>query len=72
MYPAVPRPITVDPSCVAKQVVDTKLAKLAVETKLARFAVLTCPARLAVETRDPQIIVDKYPAVPRPITVDPS
>jgi hypothetical protein len=59
-YPAEPRPITVEPSWVAKYDVlikltrfalETKLAKLAVETKLAKLAVETKLAKLAVETR---------------------
>ena len=56
-YPAVPRPITVDVSCVSKKLVLIKFA---------RFAVLTNPpGRMAVP-----LAVDKYPTVPRPITVD--
>ena len=39
----------------------TKVAKLAVETILARFA---------VDTTEVHTIVERYPAVPRPITVD--
>ena len=31
-YPAVPRPITVEPSCVARYEVLTKVARLAVDT----------------------------------------
>jgi len=118
-YPAVPKPITVEPSCVwrydvdirlaklavetrftrfavdirlAKLAVETRLAKLAVETRLAKlavemrftkFAVDTSVARLAVETKfarfavetnpyPPTLVIaeDKYPTVPRPITVD--
>ena len=66
--------------CPAKLAVETMFAKLAVETKFARFAVLTCPAKLAVETRlarfavltnPPKLgILERYPAVPRPITVE--
>ena len=42
---------------------DTKLVRFAVETKLVRFAVLTYPPR--------GVIVEIYPAVPRPMTVEP-
>ena len=61
--------------------VDTKFAKLAVDTKLARFAVDTKFAKLAVDTKlarlcvltiGPKLIVERYPVVPRPITVEPS
>jgi hypothetical protein len=66
-YPAVPKPITVEPSCVAKYEVDTKVAKFAVDTKFAKFAVDTKPpGRIAA------VALDKYPAVPNPITVEPS
>ena len=84
-YPAVPNPITVEPSCVAKYEVDTKVAKLAVETRFAKLAVETRFAKLAVETRFAKLAVDTkfaklavlinpvvleiYPAVPKPITV---
>ena len=54
-YPAVPKPITVEPSCVARYVVDTKVAK---------FAVLINPGGNVVTA------VEIYPAVPKPITVD--
>ena len=37
------------------------MAKLAVDTKFAKFAVLTSKVKT---------IVERYPAVPRPITVD--
>ena len=47
-YPAVPRPITVEPSCVWRYEVETRVAKLAVDTKLARFAVETKLARFAI------------------------
>ena len=47
-YPVVPRPITVEPSCVAKKVVETKLAKLAVETRFAKLAVDTKPPILGI------------------------
>lgn len=53
--------------------VETKLTKLAVETKLARFAVEIKLVRLAVETKPypPRFVIaaDKYPTVPKPITV---
>jgi hypothetical protein len=62
IYPAEPRPITVDVSCEAKCVVDTRFAKFAVETKDVRFAVETKPPIAGS--------VDKYPALPKPITVD--
>ena len=52
-----------------KLAVDTKLVKLAVETRLAKFAVETRFVRFAVLI-NPFITEDKYPAVPRPITVD--
>jgi hypothetical protein len=39
---------------VAKLAVDTKLAKLAVDTRFPRFAAMT---------------LDKYPVVPKPMTV---
>jgi hypothetical protein len=48
------------------------LAKLAVDTKLAKFAVDTKLAKLAVDTRFPRftaVTLDKYPTVPKPITV---
>ena len=55
-YPAVPRPIIVDVSCVSKKLVLIKFA---------RFAVLTNPSgRTAVP-----VALDKYPTVPKPITV---
>ena len=70
-YPAVPKPITVEPSCVARYEVLTKFARLAVEIWPARFAVDTKFARLAVETRPPILgILDRYPTVPRPMTVE--
>ena len=47
--------------------VDTKFAKFAVDTKFAKFAVDTKPpGRIAA------VALDKYPAVPNPITVEPS
>ena len=46
------------------------MARFAVDTKLARFAVLIYPAKLAVETTEFQTIVERYPVVPKPITVD--
>ena len=45
------------------------MVKLAVLTKLAKFAVETRLVKLAVETTEPNKILDKYPVVPRPITV---
>ena len=52
---------------------DTKVAKFAVETRFARLAVETRFARFAVETRPPgsavAVALDKYPTVPKPITV---
>ena len=50
----------------------TKFVKLAVDTKLARLAVETKLAKLAVETKFPRftaVTLDRYPTVPRPITV---
>ena len=49
---------------------EIREAKLAVETKFTRFAVETKFTKLAVETIEPKNIVERYPAVPRPITVD--
>ena len=53
--------------------VETKFARLAVDTKFAKFAVETKFTRLAVLTRPLgstlAIALDKYPAVPKPITV---
>ena len=66
-YPAVPNPITVEPSCVAKYEVDTKVAKLAVETRFAKLAVETRFAKLAVLINP--VVLEIYPAVPKPITV---
>ena len=57
-YPTVPKPITVEPSCVARYVVDTKVARLAVEIRLARFAVDTRFARFAVDTRFARFAVE--------------
>ena len=77
-YPAVPNPITVEPSCVAKYEVDTKVAKFAVDTRFAKLAVDTKFAKLAVDTKvaklavlinEPKTTVDIYPRVPRPIIV---
>ena len=56
----------------ARLAVDTKLARFAVLTKLAKLAVLICPDKFAVDTTEPQTIVERYPVVPRPITVEPS
>jgi hypothetical protein len=81
-YPTVPKPMTVEPSCVWRYDVDTSVAKLAVETRFAKFAVETRFAKFAVETRrakfavltrpNPPMFVsalERYPTVPRPITV---
>ena len=55
----------------AKFAVEIWAARLAVETKLARFAVETKLARFAVETNPPITgSVDRYPALPKPITVE--
>ena len=51
----------------ARFAVLTKLAMFAVLTKLAMFAVLTIPPGSIVALAD-----DRYPSVPRPITVDAS
>ena len=56
----------------AKLAVETKFARFAVETKLAKFAVETRFARLPVLTTGPSTRVERYPAVPRPIIVEPS
>ena len=49
----------------------TKFVRFAVLTKFARFAVLTCPFKFAVLINPPgRIKEDKYPTVPRPITVE--
>jgi hypothetical protein len=72
-YPAVPNPMTVEPSCVARNEVLTKFAKFAVEICPAKFAVETKFAKLAVLTNPPRLgILERYPAVPNPITVEPS
>ena len=81
-YPTVPKPMTVEPSCVwrydvdtsvAKLAVETRFAKFAVETRFAKFAVLTKLAKLAVLTRpNPPMFVsalERYPTVPKPMTV---
>ena len=44
------------------------MTKFAVETRLTRFAVDTKFAKLAVETTP--VILETYPAVPRPLTVE--
>jgi hypothetical protein len=53
--------------------VETRLVRLAVDTRFAKLAVDTKFARFAVDTRPPGITVavalDKYPTVPKPITV---
>ena len=43
---------------------------MAVEIKFAKLAVEIWCARFAVETIEPKTIVERYPAVPKPITVD--
>jgi len=81
-YPTVPKPMTVEPSCVWRYDVDTSVAKLAVETRFAKFAVEIWPAKFAVETRltklavltrpNPPMFVsalERYPTVPKPMTV---
>jgi len=47
-------------------------ARFAVDTKDTRFAVETKPAKFPVDTKLERLIEERYPAVPRPITVDPS
>ena len=57
----------------ARLAVDTRFPKLAVETRLARLAVETKFPKLAVETNPPiEGMLEIYPAVPRPITVEPN
>ena len=67
VYPAVPKPMTVEPICVAmydvltrfvRFAVDTRPSKLAVETKLVKLAVDTKPLKFAVLTIDPKTIVE--------------
>ena len=70
IYPAVPRPMSVDVSCEAKKVVETKVAKFAVETRFTRLAVETRDVRLAVETTPLRFALEMYPADPRPTTVE--
>ena len=53
----------------ARLAVLIRLARLAVLTKLARLAVEIKSARLAVLTSEPKTTVERYPTVPRPITV---
>ena len=48
--------MTVEPSWVARYVVDTKVAKLAVDTKLARFAVDTKFVKLDCERNEIPVI----------------
>jgi len=48
------------------------LVRFAVDIRLAKFAVDTKLVRFAVEIIDPHTIVEIYPAVPRPITVEPN
>ena len=68
VYPAVPRPITVEPICVARYEVLTRVVKLAVDTKPLKFAVDINPVKFAVDTKplrfavltiDPKTIVEK-------------
>ena len=76
-YPEVPRPLTVEAIWVSRKVVETKLARLAVETWLTKLAVETKLTRLAVETKFARfavettpVILETYPEVPRPLTVE--
>ena len=50
-YPVVPSPITVEPICVARYEVLTRVVKFAVDTRLAKFALLTNPPRLGILER---------------------
>ena len=50
--------MTVEPSCVARNVVETKVARFAVETRFARFAVETRFAKFAVETKVARFAVE--------------
>jgi hypothetical protein len=73
IYPAVPRPITVDVIFESKKstksdpkasnVLVSRESKKLVETKLARLAVETKLARLAVETRLAKFAVDTTPPI---------
>ena len=49
---------------------ETRDARLAVETRLVRLAVETKLVRLAVETTP--VILETYPEVPNPLTVEAS
>ena len=85
-YPAVPRPLTVEATWVSRYVVETKLVRFAVETRFTKFWVETKLFRLAVDTKLTKLAVEtklarlgvettpgteeRYPAVPRPLTVD--
>ena len=51
MYPAVPKPTTVEPSWVARYVVDTKSERFAVDTRFAKFALDTRFAKFALDTK---------------------
>ena len=51
---------------------ESRFVRLAVETRPVRFAVDTKPAKLPVLTKLDILIDEIYPAVPRPITVEPS
>ena len=62
-----------------KKVVETKLRRFCVDTKLRRLGVETCPARFAVDTKLSKLGVettpgteDRYPTLPRLITVEAS
>jgi hypothetical protein len=80
IYPADPRPITVEVNWEAKCVVDTSEFRFAVDTKFARLAVEIWEAKFAVDTKltrfavetNPPIAgkVERYPALPKPITVE--
>ena len=48
----------------------TRFVRFAVDTRPIKLAVETNPLKFAVLTTDPKTIVDRYPTVPRPITVD--
>ena len=61
IYPAVPRPRTVEVNCEAKKLVDTREARFAVETRFAKFAVETRFTRFAVETREVRFAVETTP-----------
>ena len=54
----------------ARLAVEMRFTKLGVLMRLARLAVEMRFTKLAVLTTDPHCIVERYPIVPRPITVD--